>query len=85
MDKFNHNGWEDASLNDGTDLPNESRYRTSEYFHNDRLRCSQAAQDLHDIKQLMQGLQDLNLGALLSARRPKLQPALQPIRLNQNN
>lgn len=35
------------------DVPGERRYRTSSYFQQDRLRCSEAAADLREMKNLM--------------------------------
>jgi hypothetical protein len=35
------------------DVPGERRYRTSRYFQQDRLRCSEAAADLREMKNLM--------------------------------
>lgn len=43
------------------DMPCETRYRTSRYFQEDRLRCSEAAADLRMMKDLMESLSSVGM------------------------
>lgn len=42
-------------------LPCDRRYRTSKYFLEDQLRCSEAAEDFRSIKNLMSNSQSFSL------------------------
>ena len=51
----------ESSTSETLDMPCETRYRTSRYFQEDRLRCSEAAADLRMMKDLMDSLASIGL------------------------
>jgi hypothetical protein len=42
-------------------LPCDKRYRSSKYFLQDQLRCSEAAADFRSIKELLSGAESFSL------------------------
>ena len=56
-------------------LPCDKRYRTSKYFLEDQLRCSEAAADFRSVKELVSNTPSFSFGSAF-----KFQPQAVPVR-----
>jgi hypothetical protein len=62
------------------DMSDEPRYRGSHYFQMDRLRCSEASEDLRSMKKLMSALAEAFQQCKEQPKR--FQPSLAPVPVN---